>query len=149
MNAISGSLQGICPGSHKDTDGRSPHICQACDQRVGTTQHGVVRSHYKDTFQYVSPGSGAGELEYTGLEVWTSGSNFFGLAARGWGTDRVAVRMAFSLEKIKRLHDFLGSLIINVEQECGNDPVLDHGVNQGSSHMKQRRGPTHGWGPLK
>ncbi len=145
MSETSNLLSGLCPGSHLDIGVRQARrgvICQTCNRLVQVNRRGIVHSHYWGCLDYLDTRGDSGELEYTGREDRGSDSErhcYFGFALRGWGTDRVAARMAAPLHELKRLHEFLGSAISDIEQECASNPRLNLQVNGADATP---RGPT-------
>ena len=121
MNELSDLLRGLCPNSHKDLGAEFALRgirCQTCQRTVHVGRRGVVRGHYRRCFQYLDTKSYGKDLEYTGLES----SGHFGFQISDPGADRVTARLRFPLSELMRLHEFLGSVIEVVEQECARNP---------------------------
>jgi hypothetical protein len=133
-------LTGRCPGSNEQV-GAQNHTrtvaCQTCNRKVGVNARGVVEFHCKNWFHYLSAGGVSGALEYTGLDSY----GYFGFAVRGWGADRVAAHMALPLNELKRLHEFLGSAIGDIEQACASNPAFHAQVKGAGDSMKHEHGP--------
>ena len=81
-------------------------------------------------------------MEYTGIHNFGGDCLLFGVAARGWNVERVAARMNFSLSELTRLHQFLGTVISEIEAECANSEEFSYShVESANEYMLKQHQP--------
>ena len=135
-------LTGSCPGSGKEIG--VEHVgeqvpCQRCGRSVEVTKDGVVWRH-QIGFHYLDTKGCRGLLEVLGRD--TRSSVYFNFAVGGeWG--RAVAHMAFSLDQLKLLQEFLSGFIDNIEQECARSPGFHARVNSAEDYIQNPPKPSH------
>ena len=144
MSESSDLLKGLCPDSDKDLGAEialSGIRCETCSRTIHVDRRGMVRGHYRNSFHYLDTKGFSKELEFTGLESGRIDPRLFGFRISDPGADRVTACMRFSLSELKRLHEFVGSVISLVELEYANNPVFEAQLGRADDHMKSPHGP--------